>query len=232
MADNILTKDRALADLDIAAKEIGGVKFPRNMLVDATGADITPSTETTLAAVLSAANALNSKTTAVNTSSIGGTVELGSTTISSLTSPGLTDTQLRASPLAVTGSFYQATQPVSFTWEGLTDAQLRAAPVTVSLPGVATDQTAQALQELSETMLFMLGAILEKMPRVTGNDQAAVSIEGGTLPTVTTVSTVTNVTTLATLTNMTQVGGRPGLLAADSWNNAGAAYIYNQINVS
>jgi len=52
---------------------------------------------------------------------------------------GLTDTQLRASAVPVsiasmpttpvTGTFWQATQPVSFTWAGLTDAQLRASAV-------------------------------------------------------------------------------------------------------
>lgn len=57
----------------------------------------------------------------------------------------LTDTQLRAAAISVSGTFFQATQPVSFTWAGLTDAQLRATPVPVSsaslpLPtGAATD---------------------------------------------------------------------------------------------
>lgn len=52
----------------------------------------------------------------------------------------LTDTELRASPLAVTGTFYPATQPVSGTfWQSvqpvsgpLTDAQIRAAALPVS----------------------------------------------------------------------------------------------------
>lgn len=51
-------------------------------------------------------------------------------------SGGLTDTQLRATPVPVSGAFYQATQPVSGP---LTDTQLRATPVPVStgliLPG-------------------------------------------------------------------------------------------------
>lgn len=50
MADNILTKDRADANLDIAAKEIGGVKFPRNVLTDPSGNDITPLTDAALRA--------------------------------------------------------------------------------------------------------------------------------------------------------------------------------------
>jgi hypothetical protein len=105
MADNILTRDRDLASLDIAAKEIGGVKFPRNMLVDASGVDITPATQQTLASLLAAVQAQQ---------------------------PGLTNAELRATALQVSGTFYQATQPVSFTWAGLTDAQLRASPIPVS----------------------------------------------------------------------------------------------------
>lgn len=54
MADNILTKDRADADLDIAAKEIGGVKFPRNILTTAAGADLDPASEATLATIAAA----------------------------------------------------------------------------------------------------------------------------------------------------------------------------------
>lgn len=83
MADNILTKDRENADLDIAAKEIGAVKFPRNILADPAGNDITPASEATLAAlnviataVQSAMDAINAKTTAVNTGAIAGTVDV------------------------------------------------------------------------------------------------------------------------------------------------------------
>jgi hypothetical protein len=60
---------------------------------------------------------------------------------------GLTNTQLRATPVPVSGTFWQATQPVSFIWQGLTEAQLRASAVAVSasalpLPtGAATETT-------------------------------------------------------------------------------------------
>jgi hypothetical protein len=67
MADNIRAKDRASTDIDLAAKEVGGVLFPRNILVDPGGEDVSP----------------------------------------------LTDAQLRADPVPVSGPFYQATQPVS-----------------------------------------------------------------------------------------------------------------------
>lgn len=40
MSDNILTKNRSNADLDIAAKDIGGVQYPRNLLCDTNGDDL------------------------------------------------------------------------------------------------------------------------------------------------------------------------------------------------
>lgn len=50
MADNILTKDRTGSDIAIAAKEVGATLVPRNLLVDASGADITPLTDAQLRA--------------------------------------------------------------------------------------------------------------------------------------------------------------------------------------
>lgn len=50
MADNILTKDRADADISLAAKDNAGVLFPRNILTDPSGVDITPLTDTQLRA--------------------------------------------------------------------------------------------------------------------------------------------------------------------------------------
>jgi hypothetical protein len=72
---------------------------------------------------------------------------------------GLTDAELRAAPVAVTGAFWQATQPVSFTWAGLTNAELRAAAVPVSasalpLPaGASTEATLAAVQALLNTIV-------------------------------------------------------------------------------
>ena len=66
----------------------------------------------------------------------------------------LTDTQLRASAVPVSGTFFQATQPVSIASSvavtgPLTDTQLRATPVpvsgTVSVTGVATETTLSAI---------------------------------------------------------------------------------------
>lgn len=50
MADNILTTDRAAADIDLAAKDIAGVLYPRNILTDPSGTDITPLTDAALRA--------------------------------------------------------------------------------------------------------------------------------------------------------------------------------------
>lgn len=186
MADNILTTDRTLANLDIAAKEIGGVKFPRSMLVDASGADIGPATEATLAALLSAAqaiqsaaNSLNSKTTAVNTGAIAGTVAVSNFPSGGT---GLTDTELRASPLSVTGNFYQTTQPVSFTWAGLTDAQLRASPVGVSVSGTVPVSGTfwQATQPVSFTWAGLTDAQLRAsaVPVSVSNFPATQAVSG------------------------------------------------------
>lgn len=60
MADNIRTKDRDDNDLDIAAKEVGGVQYPRNILVDGTGAEIAPATQATLSAIAAAVKAEDS----------------------------------------------------------------------------------------------------------------------------------------------------------------------------
>ena len=53
----------------------------------------------------------------------------------------VTDAQLRATALPVTGTFFQVTQPVSFAWTGLTDTQLRASPVSVSLASTTVTGT-------------------------------------------------------------------------------------------
>ena len=89
--------------------------------------------------------------------------------------------------------------------------------VSAANPMPTTDKL---LQELNDTMLYMLGAILEKMPRVTGNDQAAVSIETG------------SVTTVGTVSNMTNIGGRHTANVADAMTMAGTSHIYNNITVS
>ena len=104
-------------------------------------------TETTIAALLTAANAIKAaaETLAgrtINTSSIGGTVAVsnfpaaepitGTVAVSNMVAQGLTDTQLRAAAVPVTVENMSA---------GLTDAQLRAAPVPVAVAIVKNTDT-------------------------------------------------------------------------------------------
>ena len=127
---------------------------------------------------------------------------------------GLTDTELRATPVPVSGSFYQTTQPVS--------------AAALPLPaGAATDAVVQALTTLNDTMLYMLSAMLEKMPRVNGNDQCAVSIEAGNVG-ITGTPTV-NVTTLS---NITSIGGKQAAQMPDAISQMGALHLYQNITVS
>ena len=74
---------------------------------------------TAASAIQSAVEALNTKTTAVNTGAIAGTVALDVPTLAALESINaatglqqpLTDAQLRAAAVPVSGQFYQDTQP-------------------------------------------------------------------------------------------------------------------------
>jgi hypothetical protein len=72
-----------------------------------------------------------------------------------------------------------------------------------------------SLEETNKAILLYLVAILEKMPRVTGNDQAAVTVEG---------------TVVSTVTNQTQIGGQEALTVAR--NQMMPVHIYNNIVVS
>lgn len=176
-------------------------------------------------------------------------------TISTGLSQPLTDTQLRANPVPVSGTVTAntgLTQPltdlqlrasdvnVSLDGEELSisnfpsvqtvDGSGVTQPISAtSLPlpnGAAQDATVVALNNLTDTTLYALDAILEKMPRVTGLDQAAVSLEGGT------VTTVTTVTTCGTVTTISQIGTRAAMTAADAMINMGANHLYRQIVVS
>ena len=76
-------------------------------------------------------------------------------------------------------------------------------------------------QELLSSAVLLLAAIAEKLPRVTGNDQAAVSVEG-----IVTVALASN----QTLGNINATGGK--FVTGDNLNMAGTQHIYNNIIVS
>jgi hypothetical protein len=120
----IQTTNRAGADLDIAAENRSGIEYPLNHILNAAGTKIDPAAEATLAAlnviaaaVQAAVEAINTKTTAMNTGAVAGTVALDAPTLAALEN------------INVAGTFWQATQPVSGP---LTDAQLRATSVPVA----------------------------------------------------------------------------------------------------
>lgn len=93
-----------------------------------------------------------------------------------------------------------------------------------------TQAILQAIGTLNDTMLTVLAAILEKMPRVTGNDQAAVSVEGTPTVAIAANQTLATLTTLTTLTNAQQVGSK--FTSGDNLNLAGVQHLYNNIIVS
>ena len=117
MPDNILSKDGNNADVTLATREIAGAHLARQLICNpADGLPFTPAAEATLAAlnviaaaIRTATEALNAKTAAVDTANIGGTVALDSATLAALESitaatGGLTNSELRASPVPFAGS--------------------------------------------------------------------------------------------------------------------------------
>jgi len=98
-------------------------------------------------------------------------------------------------------------------------------PLQNALGDIALDSTSQSIRDLqtdirglTDTLTVLLAAVLEKMPRVTANDQAAVSIEGGTLPWVTTVTSISG------------LGSKYS--SGDNVNLAGCQHIYSNITVT
>lgn len=90
----------------------------------------------------------------------------------------------------------------------------------------ATEGTQNDIKVLTDTLVSVLSAMLEKMPRVTSTDQMAVSIEG--TPTM----NINSNQTLATLTNVAQIGGKDALTTAISQVMSGTRHIYSNITVT
>ena len=87
-----------------------------------------------------------------------------------------------------------------------------------------SDQT--PMPTTDDTIIALLAAMLERMPRTTGNDQMAVSVESQ--PAI----TISANQTIGTLTNSVQIGGKPAITAADAMIMQGTSHIYNNIIVS
>lgn len=81
-----------------------------------------------------------------------------------------------------------------------------------------------------DEMIYLLNAILEKMPRVDTNDRMTTNIETGTVNVGS--GTVTTVTTVGTVSNQTNIGGRDASHATFALANMSALHIYNNIQVT
>lgn len=158
--------------------------------------------ESTLAALKASIDALSAKITVANTGAIAGTVALDAPTLSALENV-TADTGLE--------------QP-------LTDAELRMSPLSVIDSSAATETTQQ---EILGEAIYLLAAILEKMPRVNGNDQCAVSVEAGSvgLAANTDMRNITGYVNDQRLAGGTFISGANMMLA-------GAGHLYNNIVVS
>lgn len=82
------------------------------------------------------------------------------------------------------------------------------------------------LKSVADSLLYVAAAMLEKLPRVTGNDQMAVSIESGY------VGIIAN-QTLATLTTLGTINGVGSkYVSGDNLALAGVQHIYSNIVVT
>jgi len=110
----------------------------------------------------------------------------GTVTANTGLSQPLTDSQLRAAAVPVSGTFFQATQPVSIAASvpvtgPLTDAQLRASAVPVSVGSIALPTGASTLseQQSQTTLLGTIdtdtGAIAASVASIDGKNPALVS---------------------------------------------------------
>ena len=80
----------------------------------------------------------------------------------------------------------------------------------------------EEIRQLNDNLLMIMMAIFEKMPRVTGADQAAVWVENA--PNISTCATVTTLNELRYATGKSVFG--------DNLNLSGCQHIYNNIVVS
>ena len=87
-----------------------------------------------------------------------------------------------------------------------------------------------ATEDTTQTLLYLLTAILEKMPRVDNADRLVItSAEAGSQAVTVSSGTVTTVTTVG---NQTNLGGRDTTNIPQAVANMGTAHIYNNIIVS
>lgn len=188
------------------------------------------STEATLSALKASVDTLSAKVSACNTDAVAldaaTLAALETVTIANPTAQGLTDAQLRDSPVPVSGDFYQATQPVSATALPLpagaatettlsaTNAKLPALEggrIPVVLPAGSggltnTEIRATPLEVISSDSQFLEAIAFRALAKLTYTLTGQRVDCGGSSVAVSSLPTLGTVTTLAGLGYNTQNG--------------------------
>jgi len=126
----------------------------------------------------------------------------------------------------VGGVQYQRIKPAFGEDGSATDVSLvNPMPTTIT-----QGEIIEALETLRMLLHSLTRSIGLSIPDTAG--RLRVSIDAGTLPTVTTVSTVTTVTTCSTLTNQAQVGGYAANMQIPALMNGGADSLRRNITVT
>lgn len=100
-------------------------------------------------------------------------------------------------------------------------------------PNAATELTQVSLKEINDTLLVLLSAIVERMPRLGLADRLLVELgESTALPALGTVTTVTGVNSLLSLGTTTAQVTKAADGIPTHLSNAGSMHIYNNIIVS
>lgn len=197
MADDILTTDRDGNDIDIAGKHIAGVIYPRNILTDPSGNDLTPLTDAALRAtpvpvsVSGVASAANQATEIASLASIDAkTPALGQALAAASVPVVLTAAQIATltPPAAITGFATETT---------LAATNVLAGAVNESAPG--TDTASSGLNGRLQRIAQRLTSMIALLPAALGaGGGLKVDGSGTALPVSGTVA-VTGVATEATL---------------------------------
>lgn len=138
MADNV-TSNAGSGGPTWATNDIGGIQYPRMKISHgAPGSATDTSTAAPLPVVQTGtpalpAGAATEATLAALSAKVPASPATDRATAAAPFAVRLSDGAAFLASLPVSGTFWQATQPVSFTWAGLTDAQLRATAVAVSV---------------------------------------------------------------------------------------------------
>ena len=157
---------------------------------------------------------LNAKVTSVNTSSIAGEVSLSAPTLAALENTTVT-----------------VSNP---TPQGLTDTELRASPVSTNdaaIQGIQTNILAltSSINDYSDGLLYAMNAIIDKMPRLDRNDRMTVQVSdiGGNELNSPYYGVTTN------LVGESYAGrSYSRIYEPFNFSSAGANHLYNQITIT